>query len=63
MRTLKEILGRRIRSGRLQHLSIKDAEFPRRDREMKKLLCFAFAFVLFAPVAVAAAMQAAQIVG
>jgi hypothetical protein len=30
---------------------------------MTKLLCFAFAFALFAPIAAAAAMQAAQIVG
>jgi hypothetical protein len=30
---------------------------------MTKPLCFAFAFALFAPIAAAAAMQAAQIVG
>lgn len=30
---------------------------------MKKLLCFAFALALFAPIAAATVMQAAQIVG
>lgn len=41
----------------------KTLNFLRRDTEMKKMLYFAFAVALFAPVAATMALQAAQIVG
>ncbi len=50
-----------IRSGVPPHLNIKRTETPE-GNEMTKLLSAAAAFVLFAPIATAILMQAAQIV-
>ena len=42
---------------------MKQAELSEEETEMTKMFCFAVAFMLFAPMAAATVLQAAQIVG
>ena len=52
----------RIQPKRQRHLLVIEQRNTLRETEMTKIASFAAAFVLFAPIAVAVLMQAAQIV-
>jgi hypothetical protein len=60
-RSKKKSASPRIRSAPRRHLKIKRNKNRLREIEMTKVVSFAFAFVLFAPVAAVTLMQAANI--